>query len=218
MSSQIYLQEIHSFLKSVSLILIISLWLAACTNTKETNTMSTPQSFSTPSQNSLTIDNAKARLETHLASSPLFTDAIVARVPALDIADFYAFSVMTSTGLAGELLYLVDDEQILTSGRPDDFSILMNHIDAGTEQHMLDVHTFAYLFLRLHVNRRGVILDTYDGHILLTKKMLPPRDFVPPQSSIDEHGIHYQFWIFDTDQLEPVFFDVTVQSDGTVNF
>ena len=47
--------------------------------------MSTPPVTSTPFQNSLTVDEAKARLETRLASSPLFDNAIVARVPSLDI-------------------------------------------------------------------------------------------------------------------------------------
>ena len=125
---------------------------------------------------------------------------------------------MTSTGMAGELLYLVNDDQILTSGQPDDFNTLMDYLNAGTNQHMLDVHTFANLFLRLRANRRGVILDTHDGHILLTKDMLSSRDFSPPQSSVDDLGVHYQFWVFDTDRLEPVFFDVTVQPDGMVTF
>jgi hypothetical protein len=60
-----------------------------------------------------------------------------------------------------------------------------------------------------------VALGASIGHILLWLKLLSPEEFSPPESSFDDEGAHFRFWIFDTDHMEPAYFDVTVAPDRT---
>jgi hypothetical protein len=173
---------------------------------------STPVSEFTP-------EDAERRVREKIATIPPLRDATVARVPDLDVAGLYAFSVMPRlTGRAGEVIYLVGPDEMLTSGRPGDFDEVMRRLGVGERPGVLDVHKFAHLFLRLRAIRSGVVLDRPDGHVLLRPGQLPPERFVPPSAEFDDQGARFQFWIYDTDRLEPSFWDVRVAPDGTVTF
>ncbi len=163
-------------------------------------------------------ETALTRLREHVESIPPSEGSIIARVPDLDVVGLLAFSVMPSTGLAGEMAYLVGPDELLSTGLRTTFDLVMSRMGEGAPPGVLKVHRFARLFMRLRAHRRGVVLDVPDGHVLLKPGQLSPDDFAPPEATFDADGAHFRFWIFDTDHLEPVFFDVTVAPDGTTSF
>jgi hypothetical protein len=163
-------------------------------------------------------NDAEGRLRRHLAAIPALEDATMARVPDLDAAGLFAFSVLTATGLAGEITYLVGPDELLTSGTRDDFAELMRRLEVGSSPDPPDPQAFAALFLRLLALRRGVVLDREDGHVLLAPGQLPADKFEPPTVERGEGGVRYRFWIFDTDRFEPVRLDVRVARDGTTDY
>jgi hypothetical protein len=136
-------------------------------------------------------------------------------MPELDVAGLYAFSVMPAvTREAGEIIQLVGPGEMLTSGSAEDFQSLMARLGVGQAPNVMDVQAFARLFLRLLAVRRGVVLEAPDGHVLLQAGQLPPEKFAPPRADFDDHGARYRFWTFDTDRMEPAFWDVRVARDG----
>jgi hypothetical protein len=163
-------------------------------------------------------ETALARLREHVDSIPPSRGSIIARVPDLDVVGLLAFSVMPSTGLAGEITYLVGPDEMLSTGLRDTFEVVMDRMGVGRAPDVLEVHRFAHLFMRLRAHRRGVVLDAPDGHILLRPDQLPPAEFSPPEATFDVRGAHFRFWIYDTDRMEPVFFEVTVAADGKTSF
>ena len=163
-------------------------------------------------------ETALARLREHVDSIPPSRGSIIARVPDLDVAGLLAFSVMPSTGLAGEMTYLVGPDELLSTGLRTTFDLVMNRLGVGRAPGVLGVHRFARLFMRLRAHHRGVVLDALDGHVLLRPGQLSPADFAAPEATFDAKGARFRFWIFDTDRLEPLFFDVTVAPDGTTSF
>lgn len=166
-----------------------------------------------------TPEQAEERLRQHISQIPPLADAIIARVPDLDAAGLYAFSVMPRlTGRAGEVLYLIGSSDMLTSGQPTDFDKLMQRLGVGKKAGILDVHAFAHLFLRLRALRRGVVLDSPNGHVLLRPEQLPSARFSAPKADFDSLGSHYHFWMFDTDRMEPIFWDVRVAPNGITSF
>jgi hypothetical protein len=175
--------------------------------------MTQDQSQLTPEQ------RAEQRLKAHIDAIALLKDSSIARLPELDIAGYYAFSVMPkTTGRAGEITYMVNDQEILTSGQPGHFDKIMKLVLEDENSSPLDVETFAKLFLRMKAIRSGVLLDKPDGHILLKPNQLPPEIFEPPSMRDTPEGINYRFWLFDTDRHLPVFWDVWVKRDGTTTF
>jgi len=171
-------------------------------------------------QSHLTAEQrAEQRLKTHIDAIALLKASSIARLPELDIAGYYAFSVMPKvTGRAGEITYMVNDQEILASGQPGHFDKIMKLVMEDKKSSPLKVKTFAKLFLRMKVIRYGVLLDKPDGHILLTPNQLPPDIFEPPSMTDTPEGINYRFWMFDTDRYLPVFWDIWVKRDGTTTF
>jgi hypothetical protein len=160
---------------------------------------------------------ARDKLDQMLATSSLMKDAYVGPVPELDAAGMYAFSAMPrSTGKAGEILYWIGPEEVLSTGQPDkDFDRLMAKLGVGAKPDAIEVHRLAYLFVRMRAMRRGVILDKPDGHVLLKPGAIPPDQFAPPAMSTDARGTHLAFWMFDTDFLAARRYQVDVAPDGT---
>ena len=155
-------------------------------------------------------------LEAHLAKHSIFKDANVVRASDLDIAGYTAFSMTPkSTGRAGEVYFLVKDQEILSSGS-NTLDIVMKQLIASNQT--LDVYEFAAFFLRFKVVRYGVVLDTHDGHVLMEPNHLPESDFSPPSFNEGADGLNYSFWIFDTDGYIPVYYDIHVRTDGQVEY
>ncbi|MBN1316569.1 MAG: hypothetical protein JXA42_13920 [Anaerolineales bacterium] len=165
-----------------------------------------------------TPESAQARLRRHVDNIPPSKGAAIARVPDLDVCGLLAFSVMPSTGLAGEVIYLVGPDEMISSGLRTTINEIMRRLEVGTRPNVLDVHRFAHLFLRLRAHRRGVVLDAPDGHVLLRPDQLPADQFSPPEASLDEEGAHFRFWIYETGLMEPLYFDVLVAPEGTTTF
>lgn len=162
---------------------------------------------------------AEQRLKHHIDSIALFRDASIARIPEIDIAGYFAFSMIPkATGRAGEVTYMVDEQEILSSGQPKHFDRIMKKVMEDEHNIPLDVTTFARLFLRMKAIRSGVLLDKPDGHILMKPNQLPLEMFEPPSMSETREGINYRFWLFDTDRYLPVFWDVWVKKDGMTTF
>lgn len=159
---------------------------------------------------------AEARLREHLAGLPMYPPHQVYRVADLDVADMFAFSVLPeATGMAGEVIYLVGPDEMLSTGRPTQtFDRLMAILGVGAAPDVMDIETFVPLFLHLRALRRGVLLREPDGHPLLRPGQLPAEAFSPPSYEYGEGGARYQFWIFDIDRRRPAFFDVRVEPDG----
>ena len=113
---------------------IVGLVLCAVTSnlhTESQSKMNTHISFDS--------EQAQRRVEEKISSIPPLKDSDVARVPDLDVAGLYAFSVMPrSVGRAGEVIYLVGPNEILTAGSPADFNRLMSRLDVGTKADALD--------------------------------------------------------------------------------
>lgn len=200
---------------------LLAVSLNACTWREEATVMPSPLPITSNSQvPDFKPEEAEARLREHIAGIPPSKDAMVARVRDLDVAGLYAFSVIPSTGLAGEVYYLLGPTEMLTSGWPSDFDKIMKRLGVGQNPEVLDVHTFARFFLPLCALRRGVVLEHPNGHILLRLRpeLLPSGQFSPPRVDFDANGTRYRFWTFDADRMESVFWDVQVAPDGTTSF
>ena len=180
--------------------------------------MTFPKATSTGDRHPLSLDEAQKTLVQYISNISFLEDATVSHVPDLDIAEFYAFSVLPKTGLAGEVIYLVGPEKILTSGNPEDFEYLMEKLNVGRNPNTLDVHTFAKLFLRFRVVRRGTILDTLDSEPLILPGRISAEQFTPPEVEYSDKGVTYRFWVFDTNLFEPVYWEVHVTPDGKTQF
>jgi hypothetical protein len=162
---------------------------------------------------------AEQRLNRHIESIALLRDASIARLPEIDLAGYFAFSVMPrATGRAGEVTYMVNEQEILSSGQPDHFDRIMKIVMEDENKPPLDVTAFARLFLRMKAIRSGVLLDRPDGHILIQPNQLPSEMFEPPSIRDTPEGVNYRFWLFDTDRYVPVFWDIWVKRDGTTTF
>lgn len=165
------------------------------------------------------LEQARKRVEDRVASIPPLGEADIAHASDLDVAGLYAFSVMPrATGKAGEVIYLVGRDEILTAGTPADFDQLMMCLGVGRTPDALDMTRFAHLFLRLRVLRRGVLLERANGHPLLRPEQLPAGQFTPPHYNFDADGARYRFWVFDTDRFAPVWWDVRIAPNGTTAF
>lgn len=166
---------------------------------------------------------ARAQIDALVAERPFLRGAWVAPVPELDVDGFVAFSAMPpSTGKAGELLYWVGADQILSSGQaPRDFDRLMAALrigdDAGAASD-LGAARLALLFLRFRALGRGVVLDRPDGHVLLKPGAIPPDRFHPPQLRHDASGAHLAFWYYDTDRFAAGRWQVDIAPGGATRF
>lgn len=165
-----------------------------------------------------TPDQARDLLQQRVDSISFLKGALVARVPDLDVLDYYAFSVLPSTGLAGEVLYLVSPKEMLSSGQPDDFDVLMYSLGVGRDPNAIEIDKFAQLFLRFRALRRGTLLKHIDDEILLRPEQLPERRFAPPQIEFGPDGVEYRFWMFDTDKMQPFFWSVRVTPEGETEY
>lgn len=165
------------------------------------------------------LEQARKRIEERVASNEVLGEADVVHVPDLDTAGLYAFSVMPrATGRAGEVIFLVGPDEMLAAGTTADFDRLMARVGVGTTPNVLDLPEFARRFLRLRVLRNGVVLERADAHPLLQPGQLPARRFLPPTYDFGADGARYRFWVFDTDQFGPVFWDVRVAPSGATTF
>lgn len=165
-----------------------------------------------------TPESAQARLRKLVDNIPPSKGATIARVPDLDVCGMLAYSVMPSTGLAGEVIYLVGPDEMISSGLRTTINEVMRRLEVGKKPGVLDVYRFAHLFLRLRAHRRGIVLDAPDGHVLLRPGQLPAEIFTPPEATFEKDGAHFRFWIYETDHMEPFYFDVLVAPDGTTTF
>jgi hypothetical protein len=167
----------------------------------------------------LTAKQAEQRLRLHIQPIAWLREASIARLPEVDIAGYFAFSVMPQvTGRAGELTYLVNANEILSSGQPTHFDRVMNILMRDANAPPLDITTFARLFLRMKALRAGIVLASADAHILMDPDQLPPGVFEPPSMHETPEGVNYRFWLFDTDRYLPVFWNVSVKRDGTTTY
>jgi hypothetical protein len=165
------------------------------------------------------LERARKQVEARVASIPPLSESDIAHASDLDVAGLSAFSVMPrATGKAGEVIYLVGRDEILTAGTPADFDKLMTRIGVGQTPNALDVPAFAHLFLRLRVLRHGALLERADGHPLLRPGQIPAGQFTPPLYNFDATGAHYRFWVFDTDRFEPILWDVRIAPNGATTF
>jgi hypothetical protein len=171
-------------------------------------------------QNHFDQTAARAKLDQLLAASTFLRGASVGPVPELDAAGMYAFSAMpASTGKAGEVLFWIGPDEVLSSAQaPRDFDRMMAKLGVGARRDALDAHQLARLFVRFRALRRGAILDRPDGHVLLKPGQIPADRFAPPRLTTDASGAHLAFWMFDTDRMEPAFFQVDVAPDGKTTF
>ena len=165
------------------------------------------------------LEQARKRVEERVASTELFGEVDLVHTPDLNTAGLYAFSVMPrATGRAGEVIFLVGPDEMLTAGTAADFDRLMASLGVGTVQNVLDLPAFARRFLRLRVLRNGVVLERADAHPLIKPGQLPARRFLPPTYDFGADGARYRFWVFDTDRFVPVFWDVRVAPSGATTF
>lgn len=205
--------------KLTCILVVVS--LSACSQTKEfaviTPTSHETQSSPTAGQQ-FDQEQARSYLQRHIDSISFLEGALVAHVPDLDILDYYGFSVLPSTGLAGEVLYLVGPNELLSSGRPDDFDQLMSQLGVGRDPSAIEIDRFARLFLRFRALRRGTVLKSIDDEILLRPGQLPESRFAPPQVDLGPDGARYSFWMFDTDRMQPFLWNVRVTPEGRTEF
>jgi hypothetical protein len=143
----------------------------------------------------------------------------IVHVSDLDTAGLFAFSVMPrAIGKAGEVIFLVGPDEMLSGGTAAHFDRLMARLGVGKTPNVLDVPSFAHRFLRLGVLRHGVVLERPDAHPLIKPGQLPARRFLPPTYNFDADGARYRFWVFDTDRFVPVFWDVRIAPSGVTSF
>jgi hypothetical protein len=171
------------------------------------------------SELSFSLEQARKRVEERVASNELLGEVDIIHVPDLDTAGLYAFSVTPrAIGRAGEVIFLVGPDEMLTAGTASDFDSLMARLGVGTTPNVLDLPAFARRFLRLRVLRNGVLLERPDAHPLIKPGQLPARRFLPPTYDFGADGARYRFWVFDTDRFVPVFWDVRVAPSGATTF
>lgn len=164
-------------------------------------------------------ERAESHLNSHIQAYEQLQASDIARLPDLDVAGYFAFSLMPwVTGRAGEVIYLVNDQEILTAGQPHDFNKIMKLLIQGEDSWPLEIEAFVQLFLRMRAIRYGVLLYEPGGHVLIEPGQLPPESFEPPSMKKTVEGTNYRFWIYDTDRYTPVFWDVWVGNDGTTTF
>lgn len=165
------------------------------------------------------VARARARVEESLAGDPFMKDALISRFTLLDVGPYLAFSVVPkSTGRAGEVVFLVSDDRVLSSKQPSDFDQLMADLGVGTRADAVDIEKFVDLFLRMRLLVRGVVLDSPDGHPLLRPGQIPEGRFELPSVEHTEAGTRYRFWMFGTDSYEPGHYEVLVAPDGTTTY
>lgn len=165
------------------------------------------------------LEQARKRVEERVASDEFLGEADIVHATDLDTAGLYAFSVTPrAIGRAGEVIFLVGADEMLTAGTAADFDRLMARLDAGKTPNVLDLPAFARRFLRLRVLRNGVVLEKPDAHPLIKPGQLPTRRFIPPTYDFDADGARYRFWVFDTDRFVPVFWDVRIAPSGATTF
>lgn len=165
------------------------------------------------------LEQAQKRVEERVASNELLGEANIAHTPDLDTAGLFAFSVMPrAMGRAGEVIFLVGPDEMLTAGTAGDFDRLMARLGTGASPDVLDLPAFARRFLRLRVLRSGVVLERPDAHPLIKPGQLPAGRFLPPTYDFGADGARYRFWVFDTDRFVPVFWDVRVAPSGATTF
>ena len=182
----------------------------ACDNTKAENTQEKTTDISIQNMTPQQV------LEAHLAKFPIFKDANIVKIPDFDIAGYSAFSMTpASTGRAGEVSYLVKNQEILSSGS-NTLDIILKELIASDQT--LDVYEFARFFLRFKVVRYGVVLDEHDGHVLMEPNQLPEGEFSLPSFNKDVNGLKYTFWIFDTDWHIPIYFDIHISNTGEIEY
>ncbi len=194
-------------------LLAILLLAAQASCNKKNMEKSRSHSTSFSSQDALNIVNER------LSKSSLFDGASVAVDSSISVPGYHAISVMPqSTGLAGEVVYMVGKDEVLTCGNKADFAKIMRGLGIGTPSGHLPVAEFAHLFLRMCAVRRGVLLEKPDGHVLLKPGQIPAEKFVAPSFEFGESGAKYRFWVFDTAMFTPVYWEVKVAQDGTVDY
>lgn len=166
-----------------------------------------------------TEKEALQNLEDKINGMEWFSNASIGRIPEMDAGGLFTFSIMPERiGKAGEVIYMVGQDRILTSGNDDDFKWLINRLGAGKKENTISLAHFVELFLRMRAGRRGVLLYEIDGHVLLKHGQIPAGKFVKPSVTVKENTVNYSFWIFDTDRYIPVFYTVVVYADGYVEY
>lgn len=164
-------------------------------------------------------DRAVARIRKAIAGIPGMDAVDIAPVPRLDAGGYRAYSVMPrATHGAGEILYWVGPDDMLSSGQPKEFDELMARMGVGEREGSVDAAWFAELFLRFRALRRGVVLSRPDGHPLIQPGTIPEDRFTPPVARWDETGASFRFWTFDTDHHQPMYWEVRVARDGSTTF
>jgi hypothetical protein len=165
------------------------------------------------------LEQARKRVEERVTSNELLGEVNIVHASDLDTAGLYAFSVTPrAIGRAGEVIFLVGPDEMLTAGTAVDFDRLMARLGVGKTPNVLDVPSFAHRFLRLRVLRHGVVLERPDAHPLIKPRQLPARRFLAPTYGFDANGARYRFWVFDTDRFVPVFWEVRIAPSGATSF
>lgn len=163
---------------------------------------------------SFTRQQAENRLRQRIAQTPFLQGAILNPIFELDIGGYFVFSVLPKTGLAGEVIYVVGPEDILSSGRIQDFDTLMSRLGVGWKKDAIEPLAFARLFLRMVARRHGDVLESIEGESMLRPGQLSPERFFAPKSWFDDDGAHFTFWVYDTDSMKPSLWEVHVAADG----
>jgi hypothetical protein len=164
-------------------------------------------------------DIAMARVRNAIEGIPGMDAVDIAPVPLLDAGGYRAYSVMPrATREAGEVLFWVGPNDMLSSRQPSEFDELMARMGVGEREGSIEPARFAELFLPFRALRRGVVLSRPDEHPLIQPGSLPEDRFTPPVATWDETGVSFRFWTFDTDHYQPVYWDVRVARDGSTTF
>lgn len=174
-------------------------------------------SLNTNEQNTSPMDEQKADslLKAYLDTIEFFNDASVVRVPDLDLGGYLCFSLTPkSSGNYLELTFFVNEHEILSSGQGKDFdTLVLRMMQQGLEP---DVHTFAKIVLKMRDRGHGLVLDSVDQHVLLKPDQWPSDQFEPPRMEKRNDGLHYFYWLYDTDRYEARHYNVHVKSNGEV--
>lgn len=164
-------------------------------------------------------EQAQQRLARFIAEVTFLSGAEITPLLDMHIASrWYAFSVLPSTGLAGETIFLLSPDRRLSSGRASDFDALLRELDLARDPSSLDAETFGNLFVRFRLQKRGFVIDDRDDPILeLAPELRSSKEFSPPRM-VRDNGLHYCFWIWDSIDFTPRYFDVAVAPDGTTTY
>ena len=161
------------------------------------------------------MQEARDHLQQYLLDKPLLKDAYVTRLANLDAGDYFGFYLMPkTTGRAGEVFFLTDGKEVLSSGKPDSFNRIIKHLfNKGI---VPGITKLATLFLRLKALRNGEILDNTNTDLVTfqrTGTALP----APPSFYQKSEAFVYEFWLFDTDHRLPVFFSIAISKTREVS-